>query len=305
MRKIDRIKRIYKTGGITEVIRKMTFHIIYLVNNRKTKKYIEETEVSYGLSNGAERDYKVIVSLTSFPPRFKNIDLCLKSLLCQTIKPDRIRVYFSNDTVEEDLTTSMRELRKYGVEYVFNSEDNLKSYDKFYYAMREFSDDVIVTADDDVIYAKDWLESLLATHEKYPKAVCARRVHLIKIKDNTVQPYNTWIDQCRRIKKPSKQLIAIGNGGVLYPPKCLPNEVFNKEMIKKICMDADDIWLKFMEILSGTEVVWVKNWEVQPAAITNGENALSTQNVFRNKNDIYIKAVMKQYNIQTNMLIDN
>lgn len=298
-----RIKNALKYGGIAEVVRKAYYYIIYHIANYFTIVETKISDMSYGL-NKDERPNSVVISLTSYPKRFEKIGLCLKSLIQQTIKPDKIIVYLGSDSDETDITDEMKEYIKYGIEYRIDKEVNLMPHKKYYYAMREYPDSIIVTADDDVIYPKNWLESLLKTHQKYPEAVCARRVHLIGIRGGRILPYNEWTDQIRTVLKPSMQLIAIGNGGVLYPPNCFDDEAFNIDEIKKTCLKADDLWLKCMEIRNQIPVVWVKNWHVDPPSIGSSEK-LSSQNVFNGNNDLIFKNLMTKYAIEPRDFLSN
>lgn len=50
-------------------------------------------------------------------------------------------------------------------------------------------------------------------------------------------------------------LLATGVGGILYPPHCMDNRLFDIEKIQQLCLYGDDIWLKAMQLLSGTPVV--------------------------------------------------
>ena len=52
--------------------------------------------------------------------------------------------------------------------------------------------------------------------------------------------------------------IAYGVGGVLYPPKLLPKETFDEYKIRKLCLFADDLWLKAIENKHKIKVV--KTW---------------------------------------------
>ena len=151
---------------------------------------------------------------------------------------------YVNDCNKSMLTETMLKYQKYGIEYRFDEEENLMPHKKYFYAMQEYPDAVIVTADDDIIYPRNWLESLYRSYKMYPNSVSARRVHYIKIKGKEFAPYDHWEDQCRRIKQPSMRLIATGNSGVLYPPHCFDKKAFDIDAIKKTCLRADDIWLK-------------------------------------------------------------
>lgn len=295
---VKRLINSYKSGGIREIIRKIFYHFVYRINNLKTKIIVENSKLEYGIYTKNDRKEKIIISLTSFPERFETIDKCLKSLLLQKIKPNRIIVYLGKDTDYSQITNKMHELEKYGIEYRIDSSLDLRAHKKYFYAMQEFYNDIIVTADDDLYYPTNWLESLLESYKKYPNCVSARRVHRIKIENNKIISYNNWEDQCRKIREPSKLLLATGGSGALYPPHILSKETFNVNNIMKLCYEADDVWLKCMEILNDINVVWVPNFEVDQIGVEKKQkNALSQQNVDKCQNDIFLEKMMKYYSI--------
>jgi hypothetical protein len=242
----------------------------------------------------------VVVSLTTYPKRFEDMELCLRSLTLQKEKPDRIIVYLGSDAKDVELPTEIKKYKELGIEFRIDENHNYRSHKKYYYAMQEFPDAVIVTADDDIIYPKNWLHSLLDSYRKYPNAISARRVHLMRLDDNgKLCPYNMFFDQYRKVKVPSFALIATGNAGILYPPHCLDQQVFDSKAFMECCFEGDDIWLKCMSLIKGTKVVWVPNWEVDlPEVEQAGKTALSNQNVWENKNDQYLKNMMDQYGIE-------
>ena len=301
---IDRLKNTYEYGGIYEVLRKATFHYIYLVGGKVTRLTVQKKPYEYGIVKKPRKE-KIVVSLTSFPARFDKIDLCLKSIILQTLKPDRIIVCLGSDTKKSDITRSMKRFEKYGVEYRIDQTQNLMPHKKYFYAMQEFPDAVIITADDDVIYPSNWLSSLYTSYKKYPHAISARRVHYISKKDGKLEPYDHWIDQYRKLKTPSMSLIAIGNGGVLYPPHCFNKTAFDTERIKRLCLRTDDLWLKCMEVLQSIPVVWVKNWLVDPATIDFAKNErLSDANIFTGKNDDILRELMNNLSLKDEMFFD-
>lgn len=294
-----RLKNTYKYGGAKEVLRKTSMFAFYTVMDKIIVRDVKRTPLEYGLCK-KYRKYQIIVSLTSFPKRFSQLDLCLKSLVIQQFKPNRIIVYLGSDSKREMLTETMLKYEKYGVEYRFDEKENLMPHKKYFYAMQEFPDAIVVTADDDVIYPRDWLKLLYQSYKKYPNAVSARRVHLIKRNNKKLLPYDYWEDQCRRIKTPSMSLIATGNSGVLYPPHCFDKSAFDIEGIKKTSLRADDIWLKCMEVKNRVPVVWVPNWQVMLPEIDSFKNEkLSDENVFTRKNDEVLNSVMTYLNLRT------
>lgn len=228
----------------------------------------------------------IVISLTSYPARFNTVCKTLKSLLNQNMKPDRIIVYL--DVADETVTTEMRDLEKYGIEYRTGME-NLKLHTKYFFAMQEFPQSLIITVDDDLFYPKDLVRSLFLGWKKHPDCVCARRVHKMTFNLNgDLNPYNDWIHEYRS-PVPSHLLVATGIGGVLYPPHCLDSRAFDTKLIKTNCLDADDIWLKTMALLNNTKVFWVQNAMVHPPVVEGSQKtALQYMNVMENRNDLYI-----------------
>lgn len=217
-----RLKNAYLSGGIKEVIRKLYYFGLYKKNGMKIISDVKKCNLEYGvLENDKKRKPPVIISLTTYPKRFGDMELCLKSLILQSVKPDNIIVYLGKDSVDIPLPYDLEKYKEYGVEFKYDRTYNLKSYKKFYYAVQEFPDAIIITADDDIIYPANWLESLLDSYERYPHAISARRVHLMRMNGNELAPYNSWVDQYRGIREPSHALFATGCGGILYPPACI------------------------------------------------------------------------------------
>lgn len=257
--------------------------------NRKVLKSVPQ----YGLTSNEKR---VVVSMATYKERYQTIIPTLKSLLLQTYKPDKIIVWLDENVPENRITKEMQMYKKYGIEYRHTTE-GLKPHKKYFYAMQEFSDAIIITVDDDSIYSKDLIESLMKQHERYPNCICARRVHKIQM-DATgkIKPYKNWIYECRKEKEPSYLLCATGDGGVLYPPNIMPTDTFNSDAIKSLCLCADDIWLKFMELKAGIKVSWAPSIYVMPYETKNSQRAaLNTTNTNAGGNDLYIKNLLRQY----------
>lgn len=261
------------------------------------KVQVKTARKQYAL-NQSEREKKIIVSLTSYPARFSCIHLALKSIMLQTVKPDKIIVWLDENVTREQLTKEMIELEQYGIEYR-NMPGDLKPHKKYLHAMQEFPEDIIITVDDDLIYAADVIESLMKTHEKYPDAVCARRVHKMTTDANgNIASYNDWKGEYMQSQTPSHDLVATGVGGVLYPPHCLDSRAFDTDLIQKLSLKADDIWLKFMELLAGTKVVWAACRIPIPEAIEKEQSSnLRSENVHQNMNDVYFNHVMDYFKV--------
>ncbi len=293
----DNIYRIYNKR-IVRFLKKQKYN--YYKNKIIAKS--QNCNLEYGLERTRKNSPNIYISLTSYEPRFKTLLPCLKSLLNQDLKPDGIFVWL--DCKEEEFPNDLKKLSEYGITYNYNYNcKNIKPHKKYFYAMKSFPNDIIITVDDDAIYSTDLVSSLYKTYLKYPDCICARRVHKIVRKANgELFPYCDWKFNYTKSKEPSFDLIATGVGGVLYPPKSLHSDAFNVNEIIKTCLCADDIWLKFYENLNNKKVVWSPCKCPEPAEITGSQVVkLNSKNIESNGNDNYIKRMEKKLNICIDM----
>ena len=270
-------------------------------------KWFYSIKKSYSSLNRSNRKHHIIVSLTSFPLRFSTLHYTIKSILNQSMKPDLIFLCLTKSEVkdESELPLTVLELKKYGLEIYF-ANDNLKPHNKYLYAMDVYQDSLIITIDDDNIYDKNLVLDLYEGYLKYPMAIAARRVHkIIQDSDNNLLSYNKWLYEYKKETNPSFELIATGVGGVLYPPGLLHVDTFDKNKIKELCLNADDIWLKFMQLKNNIPVYFINSKIIHPFIIKKTQNvSLNKNNYHKNMNDIYINNLQKYYNINLTSYLD-
>ena len=313
--KIKNINNIIKSYGMSDLMDKVLNYpnnLIKRKNNKKLLSFVHNNVINGELPDITNyekcKNNKVIISVTSFPNRFNQLLITLRSIILQDITPYKIIVYLGSDSKESDITQAMKELEKYGVEYRFDTELNLKGHKKYYYALREFKDYLVITIDDDIIFPNTMIRELLTCHKKYPKAVCARRVHKITKKNNHMLPYNLWDKEYVKKGKPSNRIFATTGAGTLYPPYVnnhLTSSTFDSNKIMKLCLEADDIWMKCMEIKSSIKVV-LADIKVMGEFIDVDEKfTLMPDNVGRGKNDLFLNKVAKEYNISLNLFIND
>ena len=199
------------------------------------------------------------VCLTSFPPRINNLWMTIHSLFRQTNLPGHIVLYLSYKDFPKgkgELPETLLWFEYYGLEIKF-VEENLRSHKKYYYVMLEHPEWDVITVDDDIYYRKDLVEQLLRLHSLAPKAVCGNQVVELPMQESDFYDYASW--KFRYIEKPtfSYRYVAIGCGGIFYPNGIfLPSEqAFDKEVILRNALSADDLWLKAHEINVGVGVI--------------------------------------------------
>lgn len=223
--------------------------------------YINKKEIDLKL-NGTKKDYvdensDIIVSLTSFPERINEVPYCIYSLLNQNLKPKKVVLWLASEEFpnkENDLPSQLLDFLDYGFDIMWC--DNLKSFKKLIPSLKEFHSNIIVTADDDVFYPNNWLESLYNTYLLNLDSIICTRCRKIKIKDNTLDKYETWL-LSQDSEKPSFLNLMTGIGGVLYPPNSLNINVFDYDLAKKLCPNADDMWFWAMAVLNKTKIAKV------------------------------------------------
>lgn len=234
--------------------------------------------------------------MASYEKRFPTLNLCLNSIIKQFVKPDKILLYL--DRSYKTIPFQILKFQEQGVEICI-AETDLKSHNKYFYAMQKYPNDILITLDDDVLYPPDLLNKLLVSYKKYPFAVSAGRVHKMCFNSNGyIMSYNSWEKEAALYDTPSMDLIAIGVGGILYPPKCMDNTLFNVKKIQQLCLYGDDIWLKAMQMLKGTPVVAIHQKKQHPPVIANTQqHGLYIINKKQQRNDLYIKNVFQEYNL--------
>lgn len=66
----------------------------------------------------------------------------------------------------EDLPRSLIRLHKRGVDINFTCE-NIRSYKKLHYALSDFPELPVITADDDVLYPSRWVNDFMESHKLF------------------------------------------------------------------------------------------------------------------------------------------
>lgn len=228
----------------------------------------------------------VVVSLTSFPARIEDVWKVVCSIKLQNIHPYKIILWLSKEQFPDEgsipnkllkLQDSLFEIR------IVNGD--IKSHKKYYYALQEFPDKIIITVDDDKYYHPRTLYFLLETFVYYPNCIITNIAKKLQYNDELLCPYNKW-KYCD-VTYENKNLVQIGAGGVLYPPYSLDPMVLDMEGLMKCAPNADDLWLNAMARLNHTSVV-KSNCNIIFLPIISQSPSLTEQNVGMEKNDIQL-----------------
>jgi hypothetical protein len=249
----------------------------------------------------------VVVSLTTFPARIDKLWMVLDSILNQTVLPKKIILVLAIDEFPgriNDVPKNLLVYRNYGLEFLF-VEKNLKPHNKYFYTFEKFYGDLVLTIDDDCYYKPDLIKRMLEVHDMYPNCVCSSTICKIEFdKNGKFLPYSEWKDIFTHVE-PSNVYLALGVCGVLYPTSLFDkNIILNADVIRSLCLQTDDLWLKANEVECGVPVV---NGEycARPCSVLGTQKfALSHTNCENgpgNGNDVQWSSLVGFFNLKRNM----
>lgn len=206
------------------------------------------------LNERKKNEVPLIVSLTTIESRLNKVHTTLRSVMNQSIKPEKI-ILWINENDRNKIPKKVKILTGDLLEIKFTHHKS--SHKKLLPTLELFPDKVIVTCDDDLIYEKKWLEKLYNTHKKYPNDIICNKARQIAVdKNNKALDYKFW----RYTNQNNfRKNLAIGEGGILYPPKSLHPQITDYDLALKLAPKNDDLWFKAMALRNNTIVRLAEN----------------------------------------------
>jgi hypothetical protein len=182
-----------------------------------------------------------IVSLTSYGTRIQSVFLTIESIAAGTIKPSRLILWLDDIESMAYLPEPLKRLQLRGLEVRISK--NYGPHTKYYpyVASEDKFRDPLVTADDDVIYTRSWLNDLALAHQQNPGMVHCHRAHVVSLVNGSVASYMMW-GHCKSTN-PSFSNFATGVSGCIYPTELLRRLKGSGSEFLQLCPKADDIWL--------------------------------------------------------------
>lgn len=254
-----------------------------------------------GITSESICDHEVIVSLTTYGKRIYDVALTIESIMQGTIKPNRIILWLSEvEFKNSKLPHSLLLQEKRGLQIMYC--EDLLSYKKLIPTLQNYPHACVVTIDDDVIYDSNFLSNILIAHHAQPHAICAGRIHRMKLDPNNKPlSYIHWQEIVTDYNE-SRLNFFTGVGGVFYPVGSLHQEVLNKDVFMDICCHGDDIWFYAMAVLNNTPIIKYFSHNSEGDFLEFDyiqEEALSIKNTNPNecRNDKQLYAVFEKYNL--------
>lgn len=238
---------------------------------------------------------RLVITLTSYPPRFNHLGKTLRSLLDQNLAADAVELWVAESDIGA-LPDDVLALEGAGLS-VRPCRD-IRSYKKLVPALESDPNAIYITADDDVYYPPHWLEMLVTAARKHPGAVIGTRSHMAHRRaDGTLVPYADWELAADRLEAegPREVLFPTGVGGILYPPGSLAPEVLDEATFMELCPRGDDIWFFWMARRAGTRHRRAEGWfDIVDWPDSQGV-ALYNDNLLADGNNAQIRAMEERF----------
>ncbi len=268
--------------------------IWYRFINNLDNYCINNEEISYDTLNNMKRDIYITASLTSFPARINYVFLAIKSIMLQSIKPDRIILWLAESQFPDKILPSqLNDLIKYGLEIKWC--DDLYGHKKYFYCIKEQKEnEVIITFDDDIIYPVNCIKRLINKYIQYPKCLICERAQSLKIYDNGEIEKNPgkWNTISNiGINQPSFSLNPSPGSGCLIPYKIFYKDAYDEHAIRNLAYKNDDLWYMFMAAQNGTKIIKTRKYHKIFSTINGSQiTQMAFENVVNNVNiDVFNK----------------
>jgi hypothetical protein len=230
-----------------------------------------------------------VVSVTTYGDRLRTVHLVLESIAAGSVRPSRLILWVDSPEAFTNRSPGLEKLVNRGLE--IRRSDNFGPHTKYYpYLLStDTFESALVTADDDLLYSKWWLEGLVRSHRENPEVVNCYRAHVMKFADGTIAPYQTW-SPCESTD-PSFLHFATGVSGCIYPPSLLSKLKNAGTEFLQLCPKADDVWLHLNAVRAGmkTKQIWSRPLRFPFVPGTQG-SGLYHSNVLLARNDEQIQS---------------
>ena len=242
-------------------------------------------------------DVPVVVSLTTHGSRFDRVHRTIESIARGCVKPRRLILWLGLAAEGRSLPRQIRRLQRRGLEVRY-AEDVGPHTKYFPYVDSAPSHDLaMVTADDDMWYARFWLQRLWQAHLGDSMHVHCYRARRVMLGAATLKPYVGWpmMDHDR----PEPTVFPTGVGGVIYPPALLDRLRDEGRAFLMCCPKADDLWLHVVALRHGFLARQLAErameFELMPSTQSIG---LQKQNVWMSQNDAQATATYRQADLE-------
>jgi hypothetical protein len=227
-----------------------------------------------------------IVSLTTYGVRLATVYLTIESIARGAVRPSRL-ILWLDDCAPDRCPDDLKRLAARGLEILMT--DNFGPHKKYYPYVQstEVYEQPLITADDDVLYPRDWLDGLVTEYRRNPSVIHCWRAHVMGISNGAILPYLKW-KNCSS-SETSFLHFWTGVSGSAFPPALLRQLRAAGTSFRSQCPTADDIWLHANALRAGLRVKQIKRFQRNfPELPGSQAGSLCNLNVVHSWNDAQI-----------------
>lgn len=229
-----------------------------------------------------------VVSVTTYGDRLRTVHLALESIAAGAVLPSRLILWVDTAEAFINRPDALKRLVDRGLEIYLC--DNVGPHTKYYpYLLATDTFECpLVTADDDQLYSRWWLEGLVRSYRENPTMINCYRAHLVQIAGGAIAPYRTW-RPCESTR-PSFLHFATGVSGCIYPTSFLNELKLAGPEFLQFCPTNDDFWLHVNALRAGMKIrqIWSRpmRFPFVPGTQSSGRYH---RNVLLGENDQHIR----------------
>ena len=200
-------------------------------------------------------DKKIILSMTTWPPRYETTGNVMAGLVNQ-IQEDSLqeKVHAVLALSEEEVCSTyarkaacelMDEMEKMGVEVIID-HGNTRSHKKLMPALERYPGHAVIVVDDDQRQQNGWLKTFVKDHEEHPDDIIygmsTSRVFVLDRQIIEERPHGKlWLSTPGKTSTDLKP--ANGSSGTLYPAGTFQDErFFDRELYMRLSPSSDETW---------------------------------------------------------------
>ena len=306
----DVVLRHYKTKSAEEFIkRQLNRH--WGTSKRFTNKSLDLNDciTNFYTVNKRSKEFdnffnnikkpRIIVNFTTWKKRDCYIKQLLENFSQQTVKPDKIICWLSKTEYNEKIPETIQSCLDLKLLTEVRWVDGNTYCHKRWEAFKEFNNDINFMIDDDILYDKNYIKTILTYIKKYPHNVITYYCNNVEYNlTNLVSNKKSYTEDYKNV---------LLSGTSCFPPNTFPLESFNyTELRDKICQKCDDSWISAWLIKNNIHIYGGETWNASKLKIINNTQNNGIWNMVNSKlvNGILYKviifaSIIKSLNIES------
>lgn len=236
----------------------------------------------------------VVVSLTTYGRRIDAAAVAIESIARGSSRPSRIILWLDDPALHANRPAALRRLERRGLDVRLT--ENLGPHTKYYPYVASVEDHrlPLVTADDDIMYPRNWLRRLYSAYLGNPSSINCHWASEMRSAGDKLASYHTWPNCGDTVARFSN--FGLGVSGIIYPPSMLTELAARGAAFRDLSPTADDVWLHWVALRAAIPVRQISPIPRHFALIpgTQGQALMTTNNVEGSGNDAWIRGLYEE-----------